>query len=206
MTASSFPFFYVLALSCLSLVALPITRVNAQTALPVLHLSSEQPLDTVQAASPGVKITQIYSGSPVEHLWSVDTPLTLAGGEAECSFSLPVPRMFPGSAILVAPVEIDIVTLFEIGISNRMPAVQTLSTAYQLAAKLQAHGWTPDFYDQPSLARAKRLLRRDFSVSIRDLHCGHFEIWISASSDPRHPKNTTWGFSYHLQPVPRPVP
>ncbi|MBB5066694.1 hypothetical protein [Granulicella mallensis] len=206
MAASSFPFFYILAASCLSLMALPITRANAQTALPVLHLSSLQPLDKVQAASPGVKITQIYNGSPTITMWSAETPLTIAGGESECSFSLLVPHMSAEDVVLSTPPEANgVVTTLDIARFGNMSAAQALAAAYQLAAKLQAHGWVPNPYTKPSAAQAQRLLRRDFSVSIRDLRCGHSQIFISASSDPRHPKNVTWSFGYDLQPRPNPL-
>jgi hypothetical protein len=204
MAAFSSLSFYALAASCLSLIALPITRVSAQTAPLVLHLPTAQPLDTVQAASPGVKITQIYNGSPTITMWSAETPLTIAGGEAGCSFTLPIAHMSIEDVVLVTPPTANnVVTRLEIARSNNMSAAQALSAAIRIDRRLESVGWKPaPNVDRNSPARALRLLQRDFEAEIVDLRCGHAEILVSISSDPRHPKNATWRFIYDMQPKP----
>lgn len=208
MVASSVPFFTVLAVSCLSVIALPITRVKAQTAPPMLHLSTEQPVADVQAVSPGVKITHlVFDDSPTGTLWDVETSFTLAGGEPGCSFSLPVPHKHAAFVLLAASKPNDVATRLIIDSFGDMTEELALATATRLARRLEAAGWkfTP-YAVRDSPARIRHLLEENTGIITSDLQCGHAQILIGVSLDPRHRKVASCSFDYNLQLLPAPVP
>jgi hypothetical protein len=200
--------FCVLAVSGLSLIALRTTKLYAQTAPPVLHLSTEQPVADVQAASPGVKITHLaFDDSPTGTLWDVETPLTLAGGESGCSFNLPVPSQHAALVRLSASKPNDIATRLVIDSFGDMSEELALATATRIDRQLEAAGWkfTPNAV-RLSSARIRHLLQENSGIITSNLQCGHAQIFISVSLDPRHRKIVSCSFDYNLQPVPPPIP
>jgi hypothetical protein len=191
-------FFCVFAVGCLSLTTPQITHLCAQMVTPVLHIPSGQPLAVVQNASPGIKIIQMFSSSTAVNMWSVETPLTLNLGDTGCPFSLPVPRMPVESVVLATHRGDDVVTSFAIDSFGNMAATSALTAATKIGNQLKSAGWQPaSNLVQHTPAQTQRLLQRDFGVAIANLHCGHSQIFISLSRDPRHPKVVTYSFIYN---------
>ncbi len=183
------------------LTAVPV-RAQSTAAPPVLHLDLPEALTTLRGASPAVRLTEMYSGNSDAVFWEIGTPVVLIGSAGTCSFSIPVPKLSPGAAVLSGRGKDGIVTTVSIGSFGDMPERSAFDAIERLADKLASSGWQrePNAISPSAASVHRMLLHATDSLVVRSLVCAKTRIVLSLARDPRHPVMSHYELQQDLLP------